>query len=288
MANLAWGASYYWYEVSVPAPYNLPDDRVIGPITINADGSTNPSGIAVFEDPQSAIVTAATNGALPEGTITDSATLSGIREDAGGTITFRLWDNNTCTGDPIFTSAPVAVSGPGTYGPVQTTVDEAGDYYWIATYSGDPATGTLGVAGECGDENEISTVIPAGPGITTVVVDEEVTLSAEDTVISDKATLSGGSAPTGTITFTVYGPFEDDPSGDGTVCTEENEFDSVAPTTAVVTATASTRPTRSRSPMSATTSGLLPTPVTTTTSPPRRSAARPTRSSWSTRRIPLS
>ena len=49
---------------------------------------------------------------------------------------------------PIFTSDEIPVDGPGTYGPVTTTVDNAGSYYWIASYLGDDNNGD--VAGECG------------------------------------------------------------------------------------------------------------------------------------------
>lgn len=224
--GLAWGESYYWYELSVPAPYNLPDNRVNGPIQLSSDGTSVPGGVSEFEDPESVIVTSATNGALPTGSISDSATLSGVRQDAGGSIVFELWDDATCSGDPIFTSTPVAVSGPGTYGPVTTTVASAGAYYWIATYSGDPATGTLGVAGECGDEGETSTVVPAQPGIVTVVPDFSVALTGEPTQLTDTATLSGASAnATGTITFRLYGPFGADP-GRG-YCTAAKLFGTV-------------------------------------------------------------
>ncbi|MGH8893271.1 MAG: hypothetical protein ACRDWY_08205, partial [Actinomycetes bacterium] len=208
----AWGFDYFWEEVSVPAPWNLPNDRVVGPVHLNADGSTVPSGVSEFEDPRSAIETSATNGALPGGQIGDSATLTGIRGDAGGSITFRLWDNVACAGQPIFVSDPVAVDGPGTYGPVTTTVTGAGDYYWIATYSGDPNTGTRGVSGDCGDEGETSTVVRARPGITTVVPDSDVDLSDAVTQLTDNATLTGASATaTGSISFTLYGPFGSDP-----------------------------------------------------------------------------
>ena len=96
------------------APYNLPDDRVIGPIHLNSDGSHHPAGVAEFDDPESAIVTAATNGALPAGSISDSATLSG--DPAGrraAASCSELWDNATCSGDPLFTSVPVPVHGQG-------------------------------------------------------------------------------------------------------------------------------------------------------------------------------
>ena len=48
--NMAWGESYYWVETFVPAPYNLPSQPKSDTFTLNADGSTTPSGITVFED----------------------------------------------------------------------------------------------------------------------------------------------------------------------------------------------------------------------------------------------
>lgn len=212
VAGLAWDEDYYWYELSVPAPYNLPDVRVIGPIHLNSDGSSEPSGVTVFADRVSAIETSATNGVLPAGQISDSATLSGIRADAGGSITFRLWDNDTCTGTSVFTSAPVAVNGPGTYGPVTTTVTRAGDYFWIAEYSGDEATGTRGVSGRCGDAGETSTVAPAGTSISTFATPQAIIKLGQ--TISDEASVAGVTAnATGTVTFTLFGPNDDTCAG---------------------------------------------------------------------------
>ena len=83
--NQPWGFNYFWEEVSVPAPWNLPSVTVQGPVTLNANGSTNPSGPTVFSDPKSKIVTQATNGNLPNATISDTATLSGVNNSAAGT-----------------------------------------------------------------------------------------------------------------------------------------------------------------------------------------------------------
>ncbi len=65
----------------------------------------------------------------------------------------------------MFTSTAFTVDGPGTYGPASYTVTEAGTYYWIAYYSGDPDNNA--VAGVCGETNETSDVDKASPKITT-------------------------------------------------------------------------------------------------------------------------
>ena len=114
-----------------------------------------------------------------------------------------------------------------------TSVGKAGDYFWVATYSGDPDTGTLGVAGDCGDEGETSVVVPARPGIVTVVPDFSVPLTGAPTELTDTATLTGASAQaTGTITFSLYGPFAADPGPDDcTTAKLVGTVDSVQPFT---------------------------------------------------------
>jgi hypothetical protein len=56
-----------------------------------------------------------------------------------------------------------------------------------------------------------TTVEPAAPTLSTKVVDEEVALGEP---VSDAATLTGGAAPTGTMTFDLYGPNDEDCSGE--------------------------------------------------------------------------
>ncbi|MDQ1600449.1 MAG: hypothetical protein QOD68_1923, partial [Actinomycetota bacterium] len=138
---------------------------------------------------------------LPAGSVSDTADLSGVTADAGGTIVFELFASPDCDGDAIFTSDEIAVDGPDTYGPVTTTVDNAGSYYWIATYTGDDNND--GVAGECGDEGETSVVTPASPVISTVAVATDPTVPT--TSVQDTATLTGLSAnATGSVTFRIY------------------------------------------------------------------------------------
>jgi len=148
------------------------------------------------------IVTAAVESVSLGTEITDSATLSGATSDAGGSIVFRAYGpgDSNCSNTPAFTSAPVAVSGNGTYGPVSFTPADAGTYRWIASYSGDAKNAAK--AGACNDAGENDTVAKLTPTIATQA-------SASVTVggtISDTATVSGGSSPTGTVTFVLYGP----------------------------------------------------------------------------------
>src|ERR1700680_4933817 len=132
--------------------------------------------------------------------ISDSATLGG-GVNPTGTITFTLFgpNNATCTGAPIFT-ATIPVAGNGTYGSGNFTPVAAGTYRWIANYSGD--ANNTATANACNAANE-SVVVTQVTTTLTTNASANVTLGA---AISDSATLGGGVNPTGTITFTLFGP----------------------------------------------------------------------------------
>jgi hypothetical protein len=165
-------------------------------------GDANETSVVSPTNPN--IVTHATGGSLPGGSVSDSADLSGVTAGAGGSIVFELFGPSSspnCDGEAIFTSGEIAVDGPGTYGPVTTTVANAGSYYWVASYSGD--ANNEDVAGECGDAGETSVVTPASPAISTVAVATDNTLPG--TSVKDTATVTGLSAnATGTVTFAIY------------------------------------------------------------------------------------
>ncbi|MDQ1442176.1 MAG: hypothetical protein QOG97_2404 [Acidimicrobiaceae bacterium] len=147
------------------------------------------------------IVTTASGAISIGGSISDAAVLSGGFNPTG-TITFKVFgpSNPTCTGTGAFTSAPVTVAGNGTYASGPFTPSAAGSYNWVAAYTGDANNAT--VTSACGAANETSTVSKANPTIVTTA-SSPVPIGG---TISDAAVLSGGAAPTGTITFTVYGP----------------------------------------------------------------------------------
>src|SRR5206468_3766553 len=136
------------------------------------------------------------------GTISDTAHLVAATPPAPaptGTLTFTLFNNPTCAGPSLFTST-VAVAGAGDYPSAPFTPTSPGTYNWVVTYSGD-ANNAAFTSG-CGDAGEVSTVTKAAPTITTTA---SASVPAGGT-ISDSAVLAGGFSPTGTITFTVFGP----------------------------------------------------------------------------------
>jgi hypothetical protein len=174
-----------------------------------AEGETSVVGQAA-----PSITTTASPSVAIGGSVSDTATLrSGFHP--AGTITFDLYgpDDNTCAGDPAFTSeVPVnAANGDYTSGTFTPTVP--GTYRWIAQYSGD--VNNAAVSGECNDEGE-SVVVRATPTLTT----QASPGGPGGTMIVDTATLTGGTNPTGTITFRLYGP-------DNATCTDPALFTSM-------------------------------------------------------------
>ncbi len=144
-----------------------------------------------------------------------SATLAG-GSDPTGPITFTVFGPqatapSSCTSGGTVVGTASAYDD-GTYQPSGGfTPPSPGEYWWYASYGGD-----------AGDEPAASTCGPAGMAETTVVPKVTPTLSATGPLggiagspipaSSISATLAGGSAPTGTITFTVFGPQSSPPS----------------------------------------------------------------------------
>jgi photosystem II stability/assembly factor-like uncharacterized protein len=138
-----------------------------------------------------------------------SATLSGASSAATNAITYTVFGPQasaptTCTTGGTAVGAAVTVSGNGPYNPsAGFTPTQAGTYWWYADYSG--------------DANDSHTPSTCGAGMTsTVVSGASTTLSASGpgtgeagsaiSASSITSSLSGGSSPTGTITYTVFGP----------------------------------------------------------------------------------
>jgi uncharacterized repeat protein (TIGR01451 family) len=139
--------------------------------------------------------------------LTDTATLSGGTNDATGTITFTLYDDDACThsvgtatatvnngaNDKSYTSAPAIV------------VSAAGTYHWIASFASENTEKNANTTSTCGAPNENPVVNPRETNLTTDAGGPFV-LGADGTVaLSDTATLSGGtSGAGGTITFMLF------------------------------------------------------------------------------------
>ena len=144
------------------------------------------------------ISTAATDATLGN-KVHDSATIA-AGFNPGGTVTFKAFGptDTSCSGTAV-ESKTVSVSGNGSYDSPDFKPATIGDYRWIASYSGD--VNNEAATGSCNDSEETSTISKAVTSLGT-----SATNAAIGSAIHDTATLSGGQAPGGTITFKVYGP----------------------------------------------------------------------------------
>jgi hypothetical protein len=126
------------------------------------------------------------------GIVHDSATLSGATANAGGTVTYTVYTNDTCTANPqgagtkTVTNGVVPDSDPITF-------NSAGDFFWQAVYSGD--ANNNGATSVCTTEHLV--VGKNHPMVST----------AQNLLPNDLFTLSGATLnATGTITFNLYDP----------------------------------------------------------------------------------
>jgi hypothetical protein len=121
-----------------------------------------------------------------------------------GSLTFSAYgpDDPTCATTPAF-NGTVTVSGNGTYQSPDFTPTSAGEYRWSVSYSGDDA------------DKPSTSVCATNEYGSSIAYKRAATLAAGSSsgvlggTIHDSATLGGGFAPGGTITFKAFGP--DDP-----------------------------------------------------------------------------
>ena len=163
----------------VVSPCGAPDQTsIIGTIAVNlaASASDGPVG-----SPLNATATIRT-GAIPTGNLIFLA--------------FSPRDAN-CSGAAAFSSA-VRISGSGSYRSADFVPTGIGTFHWTVNYSGDPnhAPTSTGCGAATSRVSRASTSISGK-------VRRRLTVGAH---LRDEATLLGGYAPTGTITFRIYGP----------------------------------------------------------------------------------
>jgi len=175
--------TYYWV-----ATYNGDANNFIAssgaadePVTVT---KATPS-VSTTQQPASAAIGSS---------IADQATVSSGYNPAG-TVTFRLYGNSTATGSPLFTDTEPLSSGSATSSGYATTA--IGTYYWVATYNGDTNNKTA----SSGTADEPVTVAKATPSVSTT---QQPASAAVGSSIADKATVTGGDNPTGTVTFDLY------------------------------------------------------------------------------------
>ena len=179
------------------SPYHMALDTFDGASTGSQDRglSTN----AVFFTPS--IATSLSAASISVGsTVHDSATLTNASFTAGGTVTYTVYTNNTCTtqattgatGQISAQPGQVSVTDDATLGPLVpnspgVTFKQAGTYYWQAAYSGDG----VDVAATSPCQSEVLTVLAPGLSISKTA-DHTSAVSAGTTIgftvtISDTA-----------------------------------------------------------------------------------------------------
>ena len=122
-----------------------------------------------------------------------------IQEGAipAGQITFRAFspDDANCSGTAAFSST-VNVAGNGSYRSAAFVPSRVGTFRWAVSYSGDPNHAPTSAG--CGKAT--SSVSPASPSIAGDVT-QRLTVGSSFRIT---ATLQGGYAPAGTVTFEIY------------------------------------------------------------------------------------
>lgn len=171
-----------------------PGDANNAPISLACGAANQNSAVGTVAVTLAASATGGTVGEPVNATAT-------IQEGAipAGQITFKAFPPSdvNCSGTAAFSSA-VGVSGNGSYRSAAFLPSRVGSFRWTVAYSGDVnhAPATVG----CGKAT--SSVSRAKPSITGKVR-QRLTVG---TSFRDTATLLGGYAPAGTITFQIYGP----------------------------------------------------------------------------------
>jgi hypothetical protein len=159
--------------------------------------------------------TVASAGGVQGTSVTDTVTVA--PGTATGTVTFKLYGPSTsttpsCSDDLVFTSPAETLSGGKATSPGFAPT-EPGIYYWTASYT--PASGSVFASSSsgCGVANE-SVIItapppPPPPPTTTTTTTVASAGGVQGTSVTDTVTVApgtGSGVPTGTVTFSLYGP----------------------------------------------------------------------------------
>jgi len=166
------------------------------------NGDTNNNGVTSLCEPLSvnpltgvAVTTKlSATTIIVGGSVSDSATLSGVTPAAGGTVIYRMSNTGDCS-SPVIVVATVDVANGVVPSSPSKIFSSPGLFGWNAAYSGDANNG--GASSIC----EPLTVNKASPTLSTTLSASTITVGGS---VSDTATLAGGFTPTGSVSFSFY------------------------------------------------------------------------------------
>src|SRR5439155_28967 len=147
-----------------------------------------------------ALTTTASGSVAAGGPVNDVAHLT-LGTNPTGTITFTLYGPNDAKSGRASCSDSKQVSGHADSTSSTFTVITAGTHRWSGSYSGELNHSAAGSAA-CAAASEAVVVTKASPALTTTASGSV----AAGGSVNDVAHLTLGTNPTGTITFTLYGP----------------------------------------------------------------------------------
>lgn len=154
---------------------------------------------------QAAVTTTLSSNPISAGdTIYDSTTLVGVTNDAGGTVTYEYYSDNTCAGSST-TVGSVAVTNGIVPDSSNVTFPTAGTFYWQASYSGD--TNNYGTTSACISETlVVNSISKTNPNLTTVLSSSSITVgsSMHDTASFSSGFTTGASVDNGSVIYTYY------------------------------------------------------------------------------------
>jgi hypothetical protein len=157
--------------------------------------------------------------------IADTATVTNlVNPQSGDTVTFKLYNNSSASGTPLFTDTEqVTISGStATATSAGYTAAATGTDYWVATFNGD-------------SNNAAVTSLPTNEpvNIDTINTSQTPAIAFVGQTISDTATVTGLVSPNSndTVTFNLY----NNANGTGTPLFADTEKVTINGSTATVT-----------------------------------------------------
>ena len=152
-----WGAGNSASAIN-GSPYHMSLDALDGASLGSQDRALATSAIYFFTSTSTALSqTTSTVGA----TVRDTATVTGAASTASGSVTFTVYDNNTCTTEATAGAGGQISAQPGSVSAINNgsgtltaespfvTFQQADLYYWQAVYSGDTGTNTFPSTSPC-------------------------------------------------------------------------------------------------------------------------------------------